>query len=282
MSGQESHTPQPPVEPNQSRPAAGTENSWCQAVPGGTGITVLALLFSKAPDIPLLRHALNKLQLTHPILKSKVGYNPTNGTYSYVIPSTPQLQIEQFDVESTSEILQGLVNSADNTNNSSVSNFHLILEHELNRNTWRNPEPSSDLDVFFASVYTLSADKWVVGLRVHTSVCDRTTAVSLLRELLRLTCEENEGGTDEEIERAWDIRLGIEDYVPREKGNKPFWARGLDVLGYSLNSFRLSNLDFKDAASPRSSQVIRLQLNAQHTQQILSVSNSLNLHHLIF
>ena len=51
---------------------------------------------------------------------------------------------------------------------------------------------------------------------------------------------ENQGGIAEEYENEVEVSLGIEDYIPSGKGNKPFWARGIDMLGYSLNSSRLS------------------------------------------
>lgn len=109
-------------------------------------------------------------------------------------------------------------------------------------------------------------------LRLHTSTCDRAAAVGLLRELLVLMGGENQGGITKEYENEVEVSLGIEDYIPSGKGNKPFWARGIDMLGYSLNSFRLSNLDFVDADSPRGSQVVRLQMNSDDTQKLLDVS----------
>lgn len=272
-------SPLPRVLEPKSRPAGGTEQSWCKAVPGGTGITVLALLLSKAPDIPLLQTALRALQSTHPILKSKLHYGSTSTTYSYIIPSTPQLQIQPFDLASTTEILGGLTHS--NSTSISTSDFHLILEHELNRNAWPNPDPSSEADdvgLFFASVYTLSDESWVLALRLHTSVCDRTTAASLLRELLKLMSADNEGGMQGGMDKdLGEVRLGIEGYIPCGKGNKPFWARGLDMLGYSLNSFRLSNLTFQDTGLPRSSQVVRLQINADVTQILISECQARNI-----
>lgn len=66
--------------------------------------------------------------------------------------------------------------------------------------------------------------------------------------------------------------LAIEDLVPRGKGKKPVWTRGLDMLAYSLNSLRLSNLKFVDAKNPRFSQVVRLQLNQNETKAVLAVS----------
>ncbi|KAI3447450.1 hypothetical protein Pfo_004115 [Paulownia fortunei] len=255
----------------KTRPVGATELSWCKAVPGGTGITVLALLLSKPVDIPFLQNALRKLQISHPILNSKLHFDPASNSFSYFTPPAPHIQIKPFDLSSTSQILQ--TNFPDENN--SISPLHLILEHELNKNSWQNPDPSSDTDLFFASLYTLENNKWAVALRLHTSACDRTSAVALLRELLGMM-EEGEGvvGVEGELGKEMEVSLGIEEYIPCGQGNKPFWARGVDMLGYSLNSFRLANLSFKDTVSPRMSRVVRLQMNAEDTGRILSTCDS--------
>lgn len=138
----------------------------------------------------------------------------------------------------------------------------------MNINPWINPDPPSDL--FFASVYTLENGEWVVVLRVHTAACDRAAAAWLLRELLGLV---GSGGAGMELEKEGEVRLGIEEYIPSGKGNKPFWARGVDMLGYSVNSFRLANLEFKDAQSPRSSEFVRFKIHSEDTDRIISVSS---------
>lgn len=124
----------------------------------------------------------------------------------------------------------------------------------------------------FANVYGLDDDRWVVALRLHTSGCDRTSAVTLLREMMRLMSGGGggEGGTEKENGGKGEVNLGIEEYIPNGKANKPFWARGVDVLGYSLNSLRLSNLNFWHAGLPTSSQVVRLQMNSHDTHQLLN------------
>lgn len=253
----------------QSRRVGGTENSWCKAVPGGTGTTVLALLLSKPPDILLFRTSLHKLKDAHPILNSKLHYDHATNTFSYLTFSSPLLEIQSFDLSSTSVILQSLTDP----NEASISNFHLILEHEMNRNTWIDTDTDADSDLFFATVYSLPENLWVVALRLHASICDRTTAVSLLRELLELMTMDK-AGTAKEIEKKMKVNLGIEDYIPSGKANKPLWARGVDMLGYSLNSFRLSNLNFMNTVSPRSSRVVRLQMNAEDTGKILAECES--------
>lgn len=249
----------------RARPVGGTEYSWCKAVPTGTGITVLALLLSKHPNIHLLRTALNNLQNYQPILRSKLHSSTDDNTFSFITPPEPHIQIQPFDLSSTSQIISN--------KNDAVSPFQLILEHELNRNTWSNPShqsnTNSDSNLFYVSMYTLSGTQWAVTLRLHTAICDRASAVAVLKELLRLMTGREEGGIEKEYEKRGEVSLGIEEFIPSGKANKPFWARGVDMLGYSLNSLRLSNISFVDADSPRFSQVLRLQLNRDDTARLV-------------
>ncbi|KAJ4830126.1 hypothetical protein Tsubulata_001342 [Turnera subulata] len=249
------------------RAVGGTEYSWCRAVPGGTGVTVLVLSLSKPPNIPLIQFSLHHLRLSHPILGSRLRFTAATNTFSFLTPPSPSpLQLHPFDLSSTAEILS-------NKSSPGVDACHLILEHELNTNPWAspatNPDSDDEADVFFARVYTVSDGRWAVVLRLHTGACDRAAAVGLLRELLGLVGAGEGAVAEKENRGEVEVSLGIEELVPSEKANKPFWARGLDMLGYSLNSFRLSNLEYLDASSPRSSQVVRLLLDAHHTQTIL-------------
>jgi hypothetical protein len=248
-----------------TRPVGGTEYGWCKAVPGGTGSTVLSLLLSKPPQIPHLQNALHKLQISHPILRSKIHFDTTTNTFQFVTPPNPRVQIQPFDLESTSQILQTQAND-----NDPIDPFHALLEYEMNRDTWRD---TNDVDVMYASTYAIDEKRFALFLRLHTSVCDRAAAVALLNELLRLVAR---GGGDDggEAKGSGDkVNLAIEDLIPEGKKNKPFWARGFDVLGYSLNAFRFSNLSFVDTDSPRSSRMVRLQLNADETKRLLDVSH---------
>nr|GMD46259.1 Zinc finger CCCH-type with G patch domain-containing protein [Ipomoea batatas] len=247
-----------------SRQLGGTEQTWCKAVPGGTGITVSALLFSNPPEFSVISDAVGKLQTAHPILSSQIRHDPATGFFSYVTPATPHLKIQSFDSPSTAEILRELPNS------DSVSDFHLIVEHELNRNDWRSPNPEShvDSDVFFAGVYALPGDKLAVALRLHTSACDSATAWTLCMELRALLGEE--GIIQRELECETKIAPAMEDCIPEEKLRKPFWARGIDMFGYSMNSLRMSNLNFEDTESPRASNFVTLQINREDTNRILN------------
>ncbi|XP_042503613.1 uncharacterized protein LOC122080819 [Macadamia integrifolia] len=260
------------LEQKGSRPLGGTEHSWCRAVPGGTGITVLAMLFTKDPGAARLQNALHELQKSHPILRSRITRDNTN-TFFFAVSPIPLLQIQSYDISTTSQLLQSLAEGGD-PNIGRISPFHRIIEHELNQNPWSD---QSETDVLFACVYTLTDSKWVVALRLHTAVCDRTSAVYMLKELLGLVRRRGGGGGggggggvgEEQEKETEEFSLGIEQLIPSGKANKPFWARGVDLLGYTLNALRFANLEFKDVTSPRSSQVIRLQMNQDETDRIL-------------
>ncbi|KAJ0611108.1 putative chloramphenicol acetyltransferase-like domain superfamily [Helianthus annuus] len=230
-----------------SRPVGGTEYSWCKAVPGGTGVSILAFLFSKQPDISHLQSCIHKLQNSHPILRSKLRFDPATSGYSFVTPvdsSPPQFQ------------------PSDHT-----QSFELTIEHEMNTNPWANTNKQvNETNVMFVNVYNLPEQQWAVVLRLHTAACDRAAAAFLFRELLGLLG----GGGDKEIVKEDGVGLAIEDCVPAGKASKPFWARGADMIGYSVNSFRFSNLEFKENGVPNSTQLVRMKIGVEDTEKILS------------
>ncbi|KAM7531567.1 hypothetical protein LguiB_034977 [Lonicera macranthoides] len=240
------------------RPVGGTEHSWCRAVSSGTGNTVLALQLSKEHDISLFQNALHKLQNAHPILNSKLHKNTATNTFYFTTPRNPTLQLHPPLILSHPQ-------------HPSLSPLQAVLERELNTDAWSDSGSLSSVrtDLFFASVYALPGSEWVVVLRLHTAACDRTTALSLLNELMELMIGEG-AGTAKGIEEKGEVSLGIEDLIPSGKSKKSLWAHGLDTLGYSLNSLKLTNLKFKDVKRPRCSEVVRLKLTKQDTHTIMA------------
>ncbi|XP_076887762.1 uncharacterized protein LOC143538004 [Bidens hawaiensis] len=239
---------QPPANAT-SRPVGGTEYSWCKAVPGGTGISLLAFLFSKQPDLSHLQTCIHKLQTSHPILRSKLRFNPATNGYSFSTPADsgpPQIQPSDLP-----------------------KSFELTIEHEMNTNPWLSTNKANQVtetDIMFVSMYNLPDQQWAVVLRLHTAACDRAAAAFLFRELLGLLG----GGAEKENAKEEGVGLAIEDCIPAGKANKPFWARGADMLRYSVNSFRFSNLDFKETGFPTSTQLVRMKIGSEDTEKILS------------
>ncbi|MED6134066.1 hypothetical protein PIB30_034107 [Stylosanthes scabra] len=258
-----------------SRIAGGTESNWCKAVRGGTGIAVLAMLITKPIDVYCLQRALNKIQNSHPILKTRLVYSNagaegggTMAGLSFHTSLTPYVKIESYSLSATSKIVGGGEDDA-----ISGSPLQKILEHELNRNTWLdvNTTTGGGSVMFMASMYAVSENTWVAAMRLHVAVCDRTTAVSLLRELLvvMMSEEEKEEKEEEESKNNEGLVSAIEDLVPCGMAKKAIWTRGIDVLSYSVNSIRQTNLKFHDTRSKRFSQIVRLQLNQNDTKRVL-------------
>ncbi|GAB2222840.1 hypothetical protein Droror1_Dr00016968 [Drosera rotundifolia] len=141
------------------------------------------------------------------------------------------------------------------------SPIETVLESELSENPWARPENDNngnedDRRVFEAKVYGVEGmGRWVVVLKVHTTVCV-TAVTGVLRELMGYMRGRDYGDDEDDlgIEGAIEGNLGIEELVLRGKGNKPFWARGKDMIGYSL---RLSNLRFVDVEGARRTERLR-------------------------
>ncbi|KNA17442.1 hypothetical protein SOVF_079870 [Spinacia oleracea] len=256
-------------EPSSAKPRSisGTENSWCKAASGGTGITVLSLLFNKHPNFTRLQNALHKLQNSHPILRAKLHFDALTATFSLLIPHSSSLRLQSLDTQSTARIIQ----SQSNVGPTDITPFQILLEQELNNNPWENLDRSSEtegIDVLHASVYEIEeGEKWAVMMKLHTGACDRTAAVAVMKELMWLM--KSGSGSQGVVEEDGEVGLGVEEYIPSGRTTKRFWSRGVDMLGYSLNSFRLSNLEFVDPSSPRRSRAVRLLLDSDHTTMLL-------------
>ncbi|KAL8140979.1 hypothetical protein V2J09_007000 [Rumex salicifolius] len=244
----------------ESRAVGAAEQSWCRALPGGTGITVVALLFSKQPDMRILQNALHKVQNLHPILRSKLHLDPRTRKFSFVTPTVSDLQVKSIDLRSTMEIVQ--------VSEESVSPFQTIVEHELNLNPWENPR-STGSDLMEAKVYEMEGGEWTVTVKAHTAACDRTASDTVLREVVGLLLASKAVGAEMEIKGKGEVKMGMEEYVPGGKGKKSLWARGVNMLGYSLNSFRLSNIEFVDTRSPRRTQLASLRLEPEASTRLL-------------
>ncbi|CAH2064298.1 unnamed protein product [Thlaspi arvense] len=255
-----------------TRPVGGTEYSWCRAIAGGTGIAVIALLLSRTPKLENLQNTLNKLQIYHPILRSSFRFDASANSFSFVTSADSSVEIQPFDSASTAQIIR-------DSDDPFADPHRIILEHEMNKNTWIDPHrwTNGEAGVFFVSLYDLrDGEERILTFRLNTGACDRTSAVTLLRDFMRETTATDGCGGNGPVAETAGLGQAIEELVPSGKGNKPFWARGIDVLGYSLNAFRFSNLNFVDAEeSNRRSQVVRLKLERDQTLKLVAVSDSL-------
>lgn len=294
-----------PLATPQSRMLGGTEESWCKALGCGTGITILAMLFSESVNPSEFEEVVHTVQRTHPRLRSQLVW--IHGKPAFSVSPHPYVEVQVVDHVRTSEILCE-ISSPDRSNPSSensssdginvesdndssdtdsqdvgLRDWQYLLEHELNTNEWSD---QSDFqipkDMFIARLYHLPRGYYLAILRLHTSICDRASAATILTQMLEAFYEKKYGhpppqkASNSQTEKNGcheeNINyMAVEDAIPIGQANKPFWAHGVDLLGYSLGSRRHANLPFEDPNSPRHSQIVRLRLCSEKTAQLQNV-----------
>lgn len=246
-------TAEPAAAAWSARPVGGTEYSWCRAVPGGTGTTLLALRLSpRTGAATAAETAVRSLQTAHPVLRAHLRAASTSSpTLAFPASSAPpQLALAPQP---------------------SALDFEPLLERELNRNPWAAAEPAPGSDgapVLFAVLYDLPAPAGGAALfvRIHTAACDRAASAALLRELLALLGDAGVCAGDPE---AAAVEAGLEGRIPKKDAWKPFWARGVDMVGYSINGLRTSTLPFVETGTARSTQMVRLAFGRDDTARLL-------------
>uniref|UniRef100_A0ACD5WHZ5 Uncharacterized protein n=1 Tax=Avena sativa TaxID=4498 RepID=A0ACD5WHZ5_AVESA len=229
-----------------ARAVGGTEYSWCRAVPGGTGTTLLALLLS--PRAAAAEAAVRSLQSAHPVLRARLRAASTSSPTLAFPPSSsvPQLSLAPQP---------------------SALDFDSLLERELNINPWAAAEPGPDgVPVLFAALYDLPSPAGGAALfvRIHTAACDRAASAALLRELLA-----HLGGAAAGDTETVAVEACLESRIPQRDAWKPFWARGVDMVGYSINGLRTSTLPFVETGTARSTQMVRLGFGREDTTRLL-------------
>ncbi|KAG6545269.1 hypothetical protein Mapa_013382 [Marchantia paleacea] len=292
------------LEGLHSRTLGDTEHNWCRAVGSGTGITVLAVLFSRPVEISALQLAVDALQIRHPRLRSDLIW--IEGKPAFKVSDSSYVKVEIIDASNESsargsceEVKEELDVMRDQEDRHSGDmqdaeehDWMNHVESELNTNVW--PEQHHCLvpqPVFVVRLYLLPRNYSLLVFRVHTAVCDRVAAATLLVDLLKEMrhcpppspfrnddSEPNPVLVDgETLSGLAEIRLmSVEDAIPPGQANKPFWAHGLDLLGYSLGSRRHALLPFDDPIEPRRSKIIHSVLSVEQTQQLLAACQKEN------
>ncbi|BBM99575.1 hypothetical protein MPTK1_1g22120 [Marchantia polymorpha subsp. ruderalis] len=292
------------LEGLHSRTMGDTEHNWCRAVGSGTGITVLAVLFSRPVEVSALQRAVDSLQIRHPRLRSELVW--IDGKPAFQVGDSSHVEVEVIDARNESsargscEEVKEEVDEMQDQEDRHCGDMQDAEEHdwmnhvesELNTNLW--PEQHHSLapqKMLVVRLYLRPRDYSLLVFRVHTAVCDRVAAATLLVDLLRamrhcpppspLLEDDYESSPvlvdGESLSDSAEMRLmSVEDAIPPGQANKPFWAHGIDLLGYSLGSRRHALLPFDNPMEPRRSKVIHSVLSVEQTQQLLAVCQKEN------
>ncbi|KAL2652045.1 hypothetical protein R1flu_020173 [Riccia fluitans] len=277
-----------------SRILGDTEHNWCRAVGSGTGITVLAMLFSRPLEISALQLAVDAVQLQHPRLRSQLVW--VDSKPAFRVSSAPNVKVEVVDASQGVERNNVVEEMQEEEEPTSVGEMRdaeeyewmVHVENELNTNVWSSsdqlfqclvPQP-----MFVVRLHILPKNYSLLTIRVHTAICDRVSAATVMMDLLKalrhpsssIDADDNFARLGNEGESLAvsacknNKLMAIEDAIPPGQANKPFWAHGIDLIGYSLGSRRHAFLPFADPDEPRRSKFIHAALSVEQTQLLLN------------
>jgi hypothetical protein len=172
-----------------------TEENWCRAVAGGTGISVIGVLFSKQLDSSKLQLAIDVVQSNHPRLRSELMW--IQGKPAFRVSSKPCVKVQVLDAtgsEDTSPLIADFEHvqttedgNAEQPEKSKEDDraWLTLVETELNTNIWPEKQHSLEsMQMFVIRLHYLPGNRSLVTLRVHTAACDRVSAATVLTDIL--------------------------------------------------------------------------------------------------
>lgn len=301
-----------------NRPLGNTEKNWSAAVAGGTGNTVIGVLFREVMDTEKLQRSVQFVQNLHPRTKSLLIHK--NGLDFLEVADEPYVKVKTVNgwvapPDSEDEAEPGhsprkedsedcLTEAAGRdcfeigrTTSSDLSDVNVleaiegtyklsmcqqrwlrIVEEEMNVpwNYELAKESDVPLQLFDVKLYLLDSGRSLVMIRAHTAICDRVSAGIIVGDLLASlefeVCGKPIDGLREGRERNHCNLLCVEDFIPKKSLHKPFWARGIDLVGYGLGSRRHACLHFKNTEFPRKTSLIRSGLSRKDTDCLLEAA----------
>ena len=239
-----------------------TESNWVAAVESGTGTTITSILFDRHVPVAELEGSLRDLVAAHPRLRSVIVQEADE----FWFRTLDEVHVNLCEVDESSNTWED-----DDEEGNAREPWHLITEQALN-----TPFPKEfPIPVFVPKLYLLPHSQSLLVLRLHASAADMASTATIVKHIVSsLHRSGNKVEGDESnlnISEQEVVLPSIEDAIPPGQANKPFWAHGVDVVGYGLVSRRHAYLPFDDTENLRTSKLLRGALTVDATTLLLKV-----------
>lgn len=244
-----------------------TEANWVAAVDEGTGITISSILFERRIPVTDLEAALRDVLALHPRLRSTI--EQAHNEFFFQTPETVSVSLSEIVWSAQGE-------EEGDEDNRAQQLWHGITEDELNIPYQKCPVP-----VFEPKLYLLPESQSLLVLRLHAAAADMASTPIIIKQVVSSlykrsgTEKESAEGVEDNLEKLklsepQEVLLPcIEDAIPSGQAKKPFWAHGVDVVGYGLVSRRHAYLPFDNPEGLRQSKLLRAGLTAEATDLLL-------------
>ncbi|KAH9289060.1 hypothetical protein KI387_033177, partial [Taxus chinensis] len=238
--------------PNSSCRALGqSEENWARITDQGTGITASGIALRRSIEEEQITMAVQGLMDHFAIARSQIIENNKGKLYLQVHnnPAKSMVEEKSWPYIDSSKSLPGVLELPHDDENHTLSlALQEIVRKEINipfLNTHNMAAPP--LDVLEIHFYRNSSEpQTVIVIRIHSGACDRFSCCVMVKHFLSALNAIVEGRKPEFPDGPGKNELpsSMEDMIPKGKAEKGFFTKGLDVLGYALDSKKYSLLPF--------------------------------------
>lgn len=251
-----------------TRKLSRTESNWIAAVNSGTGTTICSILFDRRIPQLEIEGAVEDLLARNPRLRSILVQGE-----------------DQFFFETPEEVSDIAISVVDRSSNNTASHngeeeeevelkeelWHVITEEAMN-----TPFPSTyPFPVLESKLFLLPESHCLLVLRIHAAAADVASTATVIKQIIGSLHKRLDEGVETlgngKISNEEEFLPAVEDAIPSGQANKPFWAHGMDMVGYGLGSRRHAYIPFHDPDNARYSKLISADLKTEATSLLLKV-----------
>ncbi|KAJ7514043.1 hypothetical protein O6H91_23G024200 [Diphasiastrum complanatum] len=249
-----------------SRSLGASEENWTRSTAGGTGIAVFGIALKRHVDINSIELAAKKVAENHALLRVQIA-ETSKGKLSFELkpePWTPAIEELPWPTVVEGENNSGVLVLPDAHKHPGLSSaLHEIVTNELNISFLDSDKAGYPLDIFQIHVYFQKHHhQTIIILRFHSGAFDRHSSVVAAQEFLS-SLNAAVDGKDAPLSTASDkngVFPSMEDLIPKGKASKGFLKKGLDAVGYAVNSVKNSLLPFQPGFAAQKQQPFRSEI----------------------
>ncbi|EFJ04195.1 hypothetical protein SELMODRAFT_432639 [Selaginella moellendorffii] len=265
------------------RELGSSEENWTRCTAGGTGIGIFGMALRQIVQTPSILLAAKAVCENHSMLRAQLVPDAKS--------SSKKLAFEVRSVDSFAPVVEslpwpeeGTLGSCDGDEEALVkSALQAVVTNELNLPFHKeHKELDHTVDIFQIHVYEeASSGSSIIVLRFHSGACDRYSSSTAAQEFVAALDRCVEAGVEcERQEQQRQDRDGLlpcmEDLVPKSKASKGFFKKGIDAVGYALNSSKSALLPFQPGftkqphATPFRSEILSYSLGKPGTEDFFA------------
>ncbi|XP_057827028.2 uncharacterized protein LOC131038564 [Cryptomeria japonica] len=234
-----------------SRPLSQSEENWAKLTDQGTGIAACGIALKRYVEEIQITKALHELMDHYAIARARIVENNKGKLYLQVhnSPAKPTVKEKSWPNVDHSIFNPGVLELQNDDENHTLSlALNQIVCSEINIPFLNiNKIAAPPLDVLEVHFYRNSSmPQTIIVIRIHSGACDRTSCCVMVKHFLTALNAIVEGRKPEFPDSPGknELTSPMEDMIPKGKADKGFLTKGLDVLGYALDSKKYSLLPF--------------------------------------